>query len=421
MPGPDQEVSGQVGIDEEPDEPTRDLDAWRQWREDQALGGSIPQPGIKGRLAGALKRAVNPVLRRLWKRQIGFNLSVIDHLEAAEQSRYDLLRDLREIRRDLLRDVQNNHRRIAHLEAFKREGYADVMRHSDALYAVVDQKLDRYRRQSQELWSELGGLLALARDSASDVPLKDLDRTRLEQDRHSLESSIAFAEDDTADVVASLEPSLPSQGRILSLGCGAPDTLEALTQKGYDLQAVDSRVRLVEACRQRGVDAIHAEIPDLLAHCEAGSLAGIVAHRVIERLEPEQIDRLVRLAWRALEPGGVLIVVTPNPLSLVASARDFWRHPEHRRPVHPDTLAFIVRQAGFENVQRLDLRPFDSEECLSALDLEELPPEQRALGERLNRIRDELDDLLFGSREFAVVGSRPSDPAGATQSSAQIS
>ena len=66
----------------------------------------------------------------------------------------------------------------------------------------------------------------------------------------------------------------------------------------------------------------------------------------------------MRLAWRALRPGGVLILETPNPLSLVVAARNFWLDPTHRRPVHPESLELSFELAGFEPVERVDLRPF---------------------------------------------------------------
>ena len=45
----------------------------------------------------------------------------------------------------------------------------------------------------------------------------------------------------------------------------------------------------------------------------------------------------------ALKPDGVLILETPNPLSIVVAARNFWLDPTHRRPVHPETPAADLR------------------------------------------------------------------------------
>ena len=389
------------------DEPDRDLEAWRRWREDQSLTSQGQASGFKGGLTRALRRISNPLVKRLRKRQIGFNLSVIDHLEAAEKSRFDLLRDLREIRNDLLRDVQNNHSRISHLEAFKREGYADVMRHSDALYAVVDQKLDRYRRQSLELRSELGGLLARVEISEPEGMAAELEKRWEENSQHRLKSSLRSSEDEIDERLERYLPYLPSTGRVLDVGCGRGGTLAALQQRGFEARGVELNIEMVEECLSRGLNAISADLFQVLEACGEGSLAAVISQQVIERLDGVELGRLIRLAWRALEPGGSLVLETPNPLSLVVAARNFWRDPGHRRPVHPETLALLLRQSGFDPVERLDMQPFEAEERLPDLVLEELPPDQRSLAERLNRIRDDLDDLLFGFQEYAMVGKKP--------------
>lgn len=407
MSSPEQVDPGQVEEDEMLDEPNRDLEAWRRWREDQSLSSQGQAPGFKGRLIWALRRISNPWVKRLRKRQIGFNLSVIDHLEAAEQSRFDLLRDIREIRNDLLRDVQNNHSRISHLEAFKREGYADVMRHSDALYALVDQKLDRYRRQSQELWNELGSLLARVEMSEPEGRAAELEKGWEENRQRRLKASLRSSEDEIDERVERYLPHLPSRGRVLVVGCGSGGTLAVLQQKDFEVRGVDLNTEVVEECLSRGLNAVSTDLFQELESCGEGSLAAVVSQHVIERLEGAELDRLIRLAWRALQPGGSLVLETPNPLSLVVAARNFWRDPGHRRPVHPETLALLLRQSGFDPVQRLDMQPFEAEERLPDLVLGELPPDQRSLAERFNRIRDDLDELLFGFQKYAMVGKKP--------------
>jgi O-antigen chain-terminating methyltransferase len=133
----------------------------------------------------------------------------------------------------------------------------------------------------------------------------------------------------------------------------------------------------------------------------------VVSFHVIEHLAPESLDRLARLAWRALKPGGVLILETPNPLSLVVAARNFWLDPTHLRPVHPARLELLLHGAGFEQLERLDLSPFVDDERLPELDLASLPAEQQKLGEEMLRLRDRLDDLLFGYQDYGMIARKP--------------
>ncbi len=133
----------------------------------------------------------------------------------------------------------------------------------------------------------------------------------------------------------------------------------------------------------------------------------MVSFHVIEHLPAASLDRLVRLAWRALRPGGVLILETPNPLSLVVAARNFWLDPTHRRPVHPQSLKLSYRLAGFEPVVQLDLQPFAAESRLPEIEADGLPDDARALVERINHLRDRLDELLFGFQDYGMVGFKP--------------
>lgn len=404
MSHPASEDPGTVEQQEGLGEAFRDLSTWRErWEEDRAFAIPSQPVGLRGRLNAWLKRALDPLVTALWKRQTAFNLSVINHLEAAARTRGDLT----EVRNDLLRDVQNNHRRISHLEAFKREGFGDVMRHSDALYSVVDQKLDRYRRQSQDLWGRLGGLLARVENADPEHLAEELEQGWREQEYRSLEDRFRGTQEEISERVAAFLPYLPSQGVVLDLGCGRGEALKVLGSKGLTTRGVDRSVEMVEECRAKGLQAECGDLFEVLGACKEASLAGVVSLHVIEHLEGEDVDRLIRLAWRALAKGGTLILETPNPLSLVVAARNFWRDPTHRRPIHPDTLAFLVGEAGFAAVERLDLRPFGGKEALPELNLDELPDEQKNLAQGVNQMRDQLDALLFGFQDYAIVGRKP--------------
>jgi chromosome segregation ATPase len=70
----------------------------------------------------------------------------------------EILSDLREVRDDLVGDLDKNHRRISHLEGFKSDGIKDLMEHSDALYSLIDQRLDRVRRKLEPLEKKLSEL-----------------------------------------------------------------------------------------------------------------------------------------------------------------------------------------------------------------------------------------------------------------------
>ena len=163
---------------------------------------------------------------------------------------------------------------------------------------------------------------------------------------------------------------------------------------------------MVRLCTEQGLEAEEGDVLGYLESLESGSLDGVVSFHVIEHLPSEVIATLVHLAWRALEPGGVLILETPNPLSLFVAASSFWRDPTHLRPIHPDALKLSFELAGFERVERRLLRPFGATERLPEIELDGLEGEARGLGQSINVLRDKLDETLFGYQDYALIGTK---------------
>ncbi len=171
MPGPEAPPA-EPPIEDFLGEPTRDLDAWyRLWDLDRRLP-LRRDPGWLGGLKYRLKRAIRKLVhgseQDLWERQRLYNLVLYYHLEPllaemrelaesvgalgrdVQKVQSELFRDLKEMQKDYLRDREAMTERVEHLEKFLQAGLADVMRHNDALFARVDQKLDRLRRRGPE-------------------------------------------------------------------------------------------------------------------------------------------------------------------------------------------------------------------------------------------------------------------------------
>ncbi|HEV7508866.1 MAG TPA: class I SAM-dependent methyltransferase [Thermoanaerobaculia bacterium] len=373
--------------------PTRDLSDWRWlWSGDQPFPIRSHR-GVLGRIIVGLKRLFRPVVKvpqnDLWERQRTFNLILLEHLERHEIARAE------------------HQRRIEYQEALDATGIHEIMRHNDALFARADQKMDRYRRETRDLLGSLGAALAAVEPGGHSTEV--VARAHEEHGYLELERRYRGTEEEIHERIAAYRPffkDLPAGSAVLDLGCGRGEALALLREWGFAGRGVDSSARMVELCRDRGLQAEVGDLFAVLAAVEEGSLGGVVSFHVIEHLPADALDRLVRLAYRALKPGGVLILETPNPLSVVVAARNFWLDPTHVRPVHPESLKLMYELAGFDPVERLDLRPFAPADRLPEIDLARLPAEQRSLADQVNRLRDRLDDLLFGCQDFGMVGRK---------------
>ena len=110
--------------------------------------------------------------------------------------------------------------------------------------------------------------------------------------------------------------------------------------------------------------------------------------------------RLLELAATRLRPGGLFVAETPNPLSLVALA-NFSADLSHNRPLHPSTLSFLMRQAGFRDVTLRFTSEPSADERLQLVPLPEEPAfaqAQQLLDADVNR----LNDVVFGPQDYSV-------------------
>lgn len=135
--------------------------------------------------------------------------------------------------------------------------------------------------------------------------------------------------------------------RALDLGCGRGEWLELLGEQGFTAHGVDLDEGMLAACRERGLDV---ETQDALSSLRAqgdASLALVSGFHLIEHISFDDVQALIVEALRVLQPGGLLIMETPNPENLVVATSGFYMDPSHLRPIPPQLLEFVVEFHGF--------------------------------------------------------------------------
>ena len=150
--GDERPVEPPVDSAAQADAPVRDLAEWKQIWDQDAPFPIRSRPGLLGGLTVLFKRIARPFVKAstadLWDRQRVFNQILLDHL-AEREARLQSLLD--EAGQELEWRAQEMRDQAVLVSRVLREGLQDVMHHNDALFARVDQKLDRYRREVRSL------------------------------------------------------------------------------------------------------------------------------------------------------------------------------------------------------------------------------------------------------------------------------
>lgn len=412
--------SGEIGLASDADflgdQPTRDPDAWfALWQADHDLPIRTGRGGLVGWFVRLAKRLLRPIVRlgaaEVFERQRIFNLIVVETISEVREMRRriaDLDQHLKQVHSEHQAAIEAHAGRIEELDVRTAVGLRDVMAHNDALFARVDQKLDRYRRESRHLNARLGAIVA-AQEAADTADTSTAVGTALREATYlSLEKRWRGDEAEIAERVAVYVPILARRGPgpVLDLGCGRGELLDVLAEADIGCQGVDANQAMVERCRDRGHEVAHGDLFEALRNAPEGHFGAIVSLHVIEHLAPDALELLARLAWSRLADGGMLVLETPSPLSIVASSRDFWIDPTHVHPVHPAWLDVVLREAGFELVERRDLHPYPESSRLPEIDLESIEAPARAVAHEVNQLRDRLDETLYGYRDYAMIATK---------------
>jgi SAM-dependent methyltransferase len=187
---------------------------------------------------------------------------------------------------------------------------------------------------------------------------------------------------------------------VLDVGSGRGEFLELLREAGVPAVGVDANLDMVLACRQKGLEVVHRDAFGHLTSLPDASLGGMFAAQIVEHFEAPAIFEFVRLAYRKLEPGAALVVETINPTCLTVFAESFYADFTHVRPIHPEALRYLFESTGFGAVEVRYSSPVDA-----ATRIPPLPGEDQAV-EQFNQAMGRLNNLLYGFRDYAVIGIR---------------
>jgi 2-polyprenyl-3-methyl-5-hydroxy-6-metoxy-1,4-benzoquinol methylase len=219
------------------------------------------------------------------------------------------------------------------------------------------------------------------------------------------------------DIRAKLRAYLPlfaGASDVLDVGCGRGEFLALLQAEGVRATGVDANHEMVAVAREHGLEVAESDALEHLESMPDGSLGGLMAAQVVEHLEPGYLMRLLATAFQKLRPGAPIVIETINPACWLAFFSSYLRDFTHVRPVHPETLQYLLQASGFGGVTIRYSAPVPEHMKMQSINL---PAETLAAADPASRALVDtarvananaaiLNNLLFSYLDYAAIGHR---------------
>lgn len=379
--------------------------------------GSIKRPeGLKGPVFDA----VWPVLEPILKQQREFNADIVNHLNRnivphrqANDALAQIVPGLREGFNGL---CLFEHLTVHFLQTItpfvdtRDRVQADALEELRNIAEVAQRAGAMARREIERLNAGGASTSALPAQPAPPALPAQADAFKYV----GFEDRFRGSEDEIRRRLADYVPYFKGASDVLDVGCGRGEFLDLLKQAGVTARGLDINPEMVEVCRARGLDASAGDALAYLNSLADESLGGLLAIQVVEHLEPSYLQRFLQAAFYKLRPGATLLLETINPACWVAFFESYIRDLTHVRPIHPETLQYLLHASGFSTVDVVYRAPIAEEARL-----QKVTPSVERFGDQnsadrlaelvtaFNRNMDRLNSHMFTNQDYAAVAKRP--------------
>jgi 2-polyprenyl-3-methyl-5-hydroxy-6-metoxy-1,4-benzoquinol methylase len=392
-----------------PYDATRLPDLNQSWRI-LAAPSSATDRSWRGRLRNFIWRLVTPP----FELQQSFNAALVDHLNrnaASDRALPEVTAAVTAALRQAIDGLVSFESRLVQylmtITAYvdtkdRRLGAQELAQH----LTFVEQRLFAVTREIERLQKHRGGQTTppagdRADDEAFASPVASMTYVGFEDLFRGTQQDIRTRVDDYL-------PILSPAANVVDIGCGRGEMLDALRERGVTARGVDANHSMVELCRARGLEVEESDAVSFLQRQPAESIGGLVAIQVVEHFTPGYLLRFLGAASAALAPGAPLVLETINPACWMAFFETYIRDLTHQRPLHPDTLKYLVQASGFSQVDVQFRRPLGDADRLNRV--AEAPSGQpleiRALTDAVNAHADKLNARLFSFADYVIIARR---------------
>ena len=344
------------------------------------------------------KRLLNLLRTRLLRRQETFNSATVQYINEAVRP-LELAIDEYKTARD---DVRRFQEALAARER-RMDALIEAMRTE---HAEIRTSLGVLQQATHNLGSVVSGF-PVAAASGSSPAAPSAASSSLETLSHKyvgFEDAFRGSSEDIQRQLRDYIPIFAGASDVLDIGCGRGEFLALLREGGIAARGIDLNDAMVAVCREKGFEATKADALSFLRGVPPGSLGGLFAAQVVEHLEPAYLTRLLEAAFEALRPGAPIVLETINPACWFAFFESYIRDITHVRPLHPDTLRFLLIASGFQQIEIRYRAPYPEHEKLQPL------PASAALGDSIDTINanvEKINRLLFTHLDYAAIARRP--------------
>ena len=358
---------------------------------------------LKGRLAGFIWRLVGPPLQR----QAEFNAAVAEHFNRSADAHERWSEAAVRLREAIQAELQA----VARFQSL-------LLQYLQTITAYVDTK-DR----------SIGGLeirdrLALLEQRVQAMK-RELEPRSREADRPDnaavfsgpvaaatyvgFEDRFRGASPEIARRVEDYLPILERASNVVDIGCGRGELLAALRARGVQARGVDSNAAMVEVCRSQQLEVEQGDALSYLERQADGSIGALTAIQVVEHFEPAYLGRFLETAFHKMSAGAPLVLETINAACWMAFFETYLRDLTHQRPLHPDTLRYLVEASGFSSADVRFRQPVTAGDRLESVEVGLLagsPAAVHVVASAVNDHAQKLNTRLFSSMDYAVVARR---------------
>ena len=375
---------------------------------------NLSAPGAREGWTGRLIDRVQNMVSRLLSRQRAFNAVLVDHINRndlvgieAHQVSAQTVAWVRDTVQFALEELRRHQQALA---AWERRTNAAVAALSDT-HEELRASIGVLQQATQTLKREVVRLGEAGIPASAAAPATPRESTRASGQRDNLdghkylgfEDHFRGSQEDIRGRVSEYLPIFRDAHNVVDLGCGRGEFLALLRDNGIAARGVDINEAMVEVCHGQGFDVTRT---DALSYLEAqpdDSIGGLFAAQVVEHLEPQYLNALLDVSFDKLRPGAPIVLETINPACWFAFFESYIRDITHVRPLHPDTLKFLLIASGFQHVDIRYRSPYPEHEKLQPIGPNGLLGE---VVETLNANVERINRLLFTWLDYAAIGRR---------------